>query len=347
MARSFEAASSQWATVSSSPVSTVPCTLACWMRKDSNQTGYPAYLMAIGRSIDDNDELALRISSSSPHKIVATSRQADSSITTETASGTSTGTWYHAAAVFASATSRTAYLNATGTSGTDSSTPTSLDQIAIGALYRATSVGLSFDGAIAHAGIWNVALSATEVASLYNNGIGADPRSVRPDALVAYWPLLNNDGDQDYWGNYHLTASGSPTYAQHPPVLMRSRPKYVVLGSAAPTVGEVTITGTRTIGETITANATPTPGDATLTYQWEKSATGSGSGTDISGETASTLALTYADFGDILDTAAYVRCGVVATKDAVPSVETFSSWLEVSAGGAASVGSPFVSSSIR
>ena len=350
MARSFASASSQYLSVSSAALTADPITMAAWFYPSTTHSGT---ILAI----TDHDFPSGRwqlTTNTSPGNVLTIIKQNTGGSQTDTVHTTNTysaSQWHHAVGVFTSTATRFVFLDADdankGAGSTSVANITAPSKTSIGMRELNSTPAGFFNGRIAHAAIWNAALTAAEVAKLYNSGIGVDPRSVRPDSLVAYWPLINGDGDQDYWGNYHLTASGSPTYAQHPPSLMRSRPKYVILGSAAPTVGEVTITGTRTIGETITANATPTPGDATLTYQWEKSATGSGSGTDISGETASTLALTYADFGDILDTAAYVRCGVVATKDAVPSVETFSSWLEVSAGGAASVGSPFVSSSIR
>lgn len=347
MARAFVASSSQRLVGTIAARAFHPITLACWYYPTQSTTSQ--VLMGLcDYSYQYSQTLRWGAGASA---VSAASQDNTGTFTADVAVTPAdlTNKWNFACGTFASRSNRSIYtgLEADTDTGYSYLTTTDGDRLVISS-YVVSAVHYShFDGYVAHAAMWGAVLTADEVASLYNNGIGCDPRSIRPDALIAYWPLLNNDGDRDWWGQFNLTASGSPTYAQHPPVLMRSRPKYVVFGSVAPTVGEVTITGTRTIGETITANATPTPGDATLTYQWEKSSTGSGSGTDISGETASTLALTYADFGDILDTAAYVRCGVVATKDAVPSVETFSSWLEVSAGGAASVGSPFVSSSIR
>ena len=66
------------------------------------------------------------------------------------------------------------------------------------------------NGDLAHIAIWNVALTDAEIASLYNGGIGLDPRYVRSANLVAYWPLIRND--LDYIGGYNLTAYNSPTF---------------------------------------------------------------------------------------------------------------------------------------
>ena len=355
MARLFAAASSQNASVASTPMSTTPCTMACWFKKTTDQAS-TAYLISINESAATNAELALRITTS-PHNLVATARASGSSVVVNSSSGTSADVWYHGAAVFASSTSRTVYLNATGNSATDGANATGLGIVTVGSNNRASSPGAYFDGAMAHVAIWNVALSSAEIAQLYNSGIGLDPRSVRPDKLAAYWPLLNNDGDQDYWGNFHLTASGSPTYAQHPPVLMRSRPKYVILGAGAPSIATIEIAGTRQVGNTLTCNATSSPSGATFTYQWYMADDIAGTNqTAISGATAQTYELSYANIGaatklyEGLDAngEAFIACGATPTKDAVEGDETVSSYVSITeAAATAPVGSPFESAYIR
>lgn len=103
--------------------------------------------------------------------------------------------------------------------------------------------------------------------------------------------------------------------------------------ATAPTISAVTLTGTSKIGQTLTATVTTDqdPVDSTA-YQWQKAATDDAEpGTDLSGETSQTLALTYADFGDLLDTAAYVRCQAIATKSSQSSAEVASAWQAVTA----------------
>lgn len=108
----------------------------------------------------------------------------------------------------------------------------------------------------------------------------------------------------------------------------------VAPSATAPTISSVTVTGTSQIGQTLTATVVTDqdPVDSTA-YQWQKAATSDAEpGTDISGETSSTLALTYADFGDLLDTAAYVRCQAIATKaPGGASAEVASAWQAVTA----------------
>lgn len=107
--------------------------------------------------------------------------------------------------------------------------------------------------------------------------------------------------------------------------------------AVAPTISSVTLTGTSQIGNTLTATVVTDqdPVDS-IAYTWQTASDGSGTGAaDISGETASTLALTYADFGSLLDTAAYVRCQAIATKNSLASDEVASAWqaVTVASGG--------------
>ena len=103
--------------------------------------------------------------------------------------------------------------------------------------------------------------------------------------------------------------------------------------ATAPTISSVTLSGTSQIGNTLTANVVTDPASGpTIAYRWQTASDGSGTGAaDISGETASTLALTYADFGSLLDTGAYTRVGAIATDGNGSSDESFSAWQEVTA----------------
>ena len=355
MARAFASASSQYLTVTNAALSADPITMAAWMYPlQDNVTG-------IVLSITDHDATtgrwSLRAQSTGVVSAIKSQDDGTSGNAVSSASYTANA-WNHAVAVFSHLSSRTAYVNG-GNSGTNTTTITN----ELGP--SATSIGVQrffsntdyFNGYIAHAAIWSVALSASEVAKLYNSGIGVDPRSVRPDALVAYWPLINGDGDQDYWGNFHLTASGSPTYAQHPPVLMRSRPKYVILGSAAPSIATIEIAGTRQVGNTLTCNATSSPSGATFAYQWYMADNILGTNqTAISGATSQTYELSYANIGaatklyEGLDAngEAFIACGATPTKDAVEGDETVSSYVAITeAAATAPVGSPFESAYIR
>ena len=130
------------------------------------------------------------------------------------------GQWHHVAGVFSSATSRTVYLDG-GNSGTNT---TSNTQAACERVVFATTNGFGasngFDGSIANAGIYNVALTAGQIISLAS---GAPCPAVRPDALVAWYPFKSESPDVDWWGQHNLTTgTGTPTYSQHPPIIYPS-----------------------------------------------------------------------------------------------------------------------------
>lgn len=325
----------------------MPVTLAAWFRMPNTTSLGP--ILQFGTAQDNVALLASGFTSGDP--VAARSTAGTSTSQSVSGTGFSANTWHHGCAVFASATSRIAYIGGVaGAENTTSRSTGAASEVRSGR-YLETNSTYTYSGlAIAHAAIWNVALTAVEVAALYSSGIGADPRSIRPDALIAYWPFLDSDSDRDWWGSNHLTATNAPTYAQHPPVLMKSKPTVVVMaGSSAPTISSVTVSGTRQIGQTLTASVATSPASVdSIAYQWEASSTGVGAGTDITGATASTLALTYDDFGPYLDTAAYVRCGAIATVGVSSSDETFSDWqtVTVPSGGAAG-GSLLESSLIR
>ena len=130
---------------------------------------------------------------------------------TSTASSTvgySTGVWNHGAAVFASSTSRTVYLNG-GNSATEttSGTPSGLNRTAVGAKLGNTASGF-FDGHLADVAAWNIALSAADIASL---ALGFSPLLIRPDALIFYMPMWGyGSPEPDLRGGQVYTVNGAP-----------------------------------------------------------------------------------------------------------------------------------------
>jgi len=109
--------------------------------------------------------------------------------------------------------------------------PAGLDATVIGRSGDSTPTEY-WDGEIAEAAIWNVQLSLTDIEAL---AAGFSPLFVRPDALKAYWPmggaLSANDSDNDIAGAFNMTSSGSPTTADHPPVIIY--PTYPIIFSLA------------------------------------------------------------------------------------------------------------------
>lgn len=96
-------------------------------------------------------------------------------------------TWCHVAGVQSSTTNRVCYLNGVaGTANTATSNPTTMDRVTIGQLRINGSLVSVWNGEAAECAIWNVALTAAEIAML---SLGFSPALVRPSALVFHAPL--------------------------------------------------------------------------------------------------------------------------------------------------------------
>ena len=91
-------------------------------------------------------------------------------------------------------------------------TQTGMDRLGIGALVRGNVQG-HYSGQVAEVGIWNVALTAAEIASLAK---GFACSSVRPQSLVFYAPLIRNL--QDLKAGVTITNNNTATVAAHPRV---------------------------------------------------------------------------------------------------------------------------------
>jgi hypothetical protein len=138
----------------------------------------------------------------------------------------SANTWNHGAAVLASTNSRSVYLNGGGSATSTvnvSSTVSAFNTTNIGTAYYNSSRQFQFGGRIAEVGIWGAALTAAEIASLAK---GVSPLSIRPESLIAYWPLIGRtDPEIDLRGRYEMTVNGA-VQADHPRVYMPAQPLY-------------------------------------------------------------------------------------------------------------------------
>lgn len=130
------------------------------------------------------------------------------------------GVWGHACGVGVSATERYAYLDGGNVgSNVDSSTP--VPTICAMGMHRSSVPAAAWDGAVAHAAVWRVALSAAEVALL---AAGADPRTVQPQDLAAYWPLNSATWEREWKGRFNLMPSdGAITWIADPPQFRPAR----------------------------------------------------------------------------------------------------------------------------
>jgi len=145
-----------------------------------------------------------------------------------TTSGVSSGEWFHAAGVFTANDERSVLLNGASKDTDNTSVGSFTPNItSMGKLMRSTAVDAS-DIWAAECGIWNVALTDAEVVVL---AAGYSPLLVRPQNLVAYWPLIR-DTDDDIVGGFSMTPVNSPTVAAHPRVFYPAGPYMVPMAAA-------------------------------------------------------------------------------------------------------------------
>ena len=131
-----------------------------------------------------------------------------------TTTGYSPNTWTHACGVQSATNSRTVYING-GSSSTNTTTVNfTPNKFRLGASAADNgNVILYADARIAEAAIWNVALTAEEIASLAD-GFTCD--KVRPQSLVFYAPLVRDLIDVK--GGVTITNNNTATVATHPRV---------------------------------------------------------------------------------------------------------------------------------
>jgi hypothetical protein len=204
MAYEFTGASSRHLSTAATTLAPPPVTIAAWFFQSSLATGVIASV-----SPANANYLGLAILATGQVRAVDT-RGGD----TDTTATVSAGAWNHGCAVHASDSSRTAYANAAGT--TNSSTVSgaiSSPSVFVGARRFNGVIGTYYTGLIAEVGIWNVALTAAEIASLAD-GMTCD--KVRPQSLVFYAPLVRDLIDVK--GGLTITNNNTATVANHPRV---------------------------------------------------------------------------------------------------------------------------------
>lgn len=236
MARDFDG-TADYLEATSAPATALPVTLVCWMRTDQTTTSSVA--LCVGTNGGNGRVQVVYQGAVANDPVAAQSISSDAS-GVEGVSGVTPGTaWFHAAAVFTSTTSRRAFVNGVGgTTNTTSNDPgaSGWNRTLVGARRNSTSIGAYYDGAIAEAAIYNVALSESEIEQLAN---GYSPLMVRPQSLAFYAPLFGRAGasgnEEDWAGSATLTQSSSPALADHPRIIYPRRRIAIPFSAAAAT----------------------------------------------------------------------------------------------------------------
>jgi len=185
-------------------------TIACFAKANTTITGTGPL---ISKFTSTGGQRSYRIFIFQDKLYINVSRLGSAASTLEIGGLTLLGTTeFHCAMSFTPSTNFTAYLNGNIEATTSISVPA--------AIYNSNSpltIGFStpnyFPGIIAEVGIWNVALTQPEIASLAK-GMTCD--KVRPQSLVFYAPLVRDLIDQK--GGLTITNNNGATVANHPRV---------------------------------------------------------------------------------------------------------------------------------
>jgi hypothetical protein len=198
----------------SAPASALPITMACWFY--SSSTTASQTLLSIGNTTGDfRGPRLIAEGAAAGDPIRADYTVGSANGIARTTSGYSQNIWHHACGVYESTASRTAYLDG-GSSATNTASVTEalvVNTLTVGGRFLGGSIGLFAVGRIAEVGIWNVALTADEIASLAD-GMTCD--KVRPQSLVFYAPLVRSL--QDIRRGLTITNNNTATVANHPRV---------------------------------------------------------------------------------------------------------------------------------
>jgi hypothetical protein len=186
MALLFDDSNTEYMIVLSAIRTSTPLSMACWFESDDLAVGQ--CLMSISNSNDDVNYVSLEARGDvAGDYIRAGTRNPAGYVAAVSTGGYTANAWHHACGVWASSSDRRVYLNG-GDKGTNNldRVPSGLNRTAIGVLCRQNKF-LYMSGYVAEAGIWDVALTDEEAAML---AAGYSPLFVRPQSLIAYWPMV-------------------------------------------------------------------------------------------------------------------------------------------------------------
>lgn len=216
MARLFDDASSHAITTTTTPVTDVPLSMACWF--NSNDVTASQTLLSIGDTAANAHHFSLLVEVDGGSDLLRVFTDGSSFGAANSAIEYLADTWQHACGVWAASDDRSVYLDG-GNKGTDATdaTVSSLDALGIGVRRRLASSAF-MSGLIAEAAIWNIALTDEEVAIL---AAGYSPLFVRPQNLVFYAPLIREI--LDVVGGVTLT-NVSSTVGDHPRMIYPAPP---------------------------------------------------------------------------------------------------------------------------
>lgn len=136
--------------------------------------------------------------------------------------------WYHIAGTMSSGNNKYVYVDGSpGALDFFYANPVSLDLTTLGAFERISGPQWPLSGGLAEVGFWNIDLDTSEISALAK---GISPLLIRPQNLVAYWPLIREGAAgvyRDIIGGLDTVESGGSATAPHPRIIRPVSPLFV------------------------------------------------------------------------------------------------------------------------
>jgi hypothetical protein len=165
----FDDAATQYFTIGSAILTAAPLTLAAWVMSDDSASSIAAIDLHNPASLNFRNGFMLVLDNTTDGQgVTAVTSSSTATSAAQTTTDYVVGKWEHACAVFASATDRRAFLNASGkTTETTSRVPSGISNASIGRISSSSPIYYC-SGAISDARIYNRALSDFDVYQLYD-----------------------------------------------------------------------------------------------------------------------------------------------------------------------------------
>lgn len=211
MSLTLASASSQRITSTGAPITGAPLTIFCNFNPVATNVTYA--IAGLDSSTTASRLLAIQADGAAGAKAQIAAVNGGTFQSTNAGINFSASAWQSLAGVFASATSRVAYMNGgnPGSTGTTSIAPDTINRISIGARGSGGSFLYHFNGSLSDVAMWSAELSSDEIASL---GKGFKPSRIRPQSLVFYAPLIRDI--QDVRDARTLTNTNGSTVSEQP-----------------------------------------------------------------------------------------------------------------------------------
>ncbi len=215
MAREFERTNSEYLSNGSPLLTAAPMTVSMWINPFLPMSGGQT-VFSIADTGGNDDFFILEYLGGSPADIRWMAVRGSGGIAS-IPNVIVPNQWQHVCGVEVASNLRHVYYNGgSEATNTDSRVPVSLDNTTIAA--HLLSVLITTPNVrVGHAALWNVALTAAEVASL---AAGVSPLRIRRDNLVEYWPINGQSPERGVVGGFNMTVNGTPAVVEEPPTLI-------------------------------------------------------------------------------------------------------------------------------